>query len=334
MKKFFIAFIIIFLTVGVAKAEELQVETRMVGGLDALDDEFPWQLLLKNEAYWCGAVYVGNGYALTAAHCVYGQNSLKVYGGKANKEELLAGDGIEVTYVYHGGYDPESDSPNENDIAVLTLLSEVPSSIKPIQIASASERELAESQFYLEYNPGATAPGNLILSGWGYDAFYVAASELQYTLLAGVPFAICSELWEEAQDQIFADTFICAVSPDENLYRWAMNGDSGSPIIWQNPEHASDSDFGLRLVGLVCTGESGLPGVYTDVILLETFIAENTSELVDETPEFSVDPFQLDFSKAGVGVYDTESDGGCLSLFVLMLLGFIGIRRYSYNINF
>lgn len=63
-----IKFILIFLECGLSSHRK-----RIVGGVKAEIDNFPWQTLLFYEnKFLCGGSLISNRYILTAAHCVHG----------------------------------------------------------------------------------------------------------------------------------------------------------------------------------------------------------------------------------------------------------------------
>ncbi|WP_262054084.1 trypsin-like serine protease [Photobacterium toruni] len=138
---------------------------------------------------------------------------------------------------------------------------------------------------------------NLIASGWGKsnnNTNINYPNQLQLVTLAGVPDQYCNGL------QANKSLIICADSNIDGLIKDVCSGDSGGPLIWQNPQHVADSDFGLRVVGIVSNGAlcehrlrnptqqyQQLHGQYTELASLRTWI-ENSIKQYDNLPHFSL----------------------------------------------
>ena len=134
--------------------------TRPVGGREAKLEERPWQVALvlagftnNHRAQFCGGAYLGDGWVLTAAHCVskpgasyevfYGAASLDDPQGK--REKVVGAPRVPV------GYNGKVKPPLK-DIALLKLAK--PLEITPARLAAADQRPVPNQQ--------------MTVSGWGW----------------------------------------------------------------------------------------------------------------------------------------------------------------------
>ncbi|QUJ68116.1 serine protease [Photobacterium sp. GJ3] len=328
-------------------------EARIIGGISAMPGEVPWQAFISidfssngTEAYQCGGVVVDARTVLTAAHCIINAGRratpehVRVWAGITS---LLGATSRSVTPVSAITVHPAYNSSNFNhDIAILQLAMDLPEAAIPIQIASVATQQRADNAFANTWVVNGDRPGNLLVTGWGSttpnpDA--PGATQLQQTLLSGVPDRNCDMLWGSSVNPQVYRIFVCASPPSPRLSRDSCYGDSGGPLVWQDPQASSDPDFGLRLVGLVSFGEGcagNLPGVYTQVSTYLDWIAAVVGSGFVATPAsvFAMNPFLKDYSQAGLENFNVQSSGGGgddsgggLSLLILLALTGLAILR-------
>ncbi|AJR05873.1 serine protease [Photobacterium gaetbulicola] len=347
-----------------AMANEPQIQTRILNGDDAskLSEELllPWQaaMLTKPQPYnnnritsGCGAVVISEYWLATAAHCIIPEMSDKVVVGTdviSNKNGTA--DQIEQKYLFtivdgavHEGYHPK-DYPvfqADNDIALLKVDRSMLDVAKPIKIATPQEQQDINREFEQTWNPSGYSNANLIASGWGYhEPVFDQPDNLMVVKLGGVPMDKCVTNYQMNEES----HFVCADSNTPDIKKDVCRGDSGGPLIWQNPAHVNDPDYGLRVIGVVSNGPlcnykvNGDPGaqtagLYTELSTyynwIETKAEINLSKV--EPSSFSVDPFTK--------VTDNKSDnkggtnkggsggGGSLPLSGLLSLAALALLR-------
>ncbi|MGF1691290.1 S1 family serine peptidase [Photobacterium kagoshimensis] len=323
---------------------------RIIGGVTSQNEELPWQVYLNisftDGTYVCGGVLVAQDVVLTAAHCL--QNGgltaaaadIKVWAGISSIFSATSRNALSVrSRTINANYNPSRFS---NDIAVLKLTSSAPDSAKPIIMANQEQRDRANTAFETRYTQGGNNPANLLVSGWGSTSVNGSSgsTDLQQTLLTGVPDNTCNNQWGSGVTSSEANIFVCAISPSSSVVRDSCFGDSGGPLVWQDPLRVNDADFGLRLLGLVSFGDgcaSALPGVYTEVVNFFGWINGLTgnSLLFVNTPKLSVNPFTRDYSNAGTdiavpsvdNVTGGDSGGGNIGIVVLLCLLGVAAKR-------
>ncbi|MEJ2764898.1 serine protease [Photobacterium sp. MCCC 1A19761] len=345
-----------------APQTDATVQPKVLNGetASALADRLlPWQaailsLKLNGESYaGCGAVVINDYWAVTAAHCTELQANLG--------STLVAG----VDYIPAGQADTVDDAykftilrkiphPNyigipfnattytpgdlDHDVALIEVNRPLSSVATPIQIATLAEQTQADSGFSNTWNATAYSPGDLIASGWGKTApDFVQPSALQVVKLGGIPDNLCDSGYVTTTDS----HFVCADSNNPDIKKDVCAGDSGGPLIWQNPDHLSDPDFGLRVVGVtsngpVCreksqgleTGQSN--GLYTELSQYRDWIEQETGLTLSAlgTPSFQHDPFTLvKEDKIVTKSNSSGSSGGVVPLFSLFAMLLVGWRR-------
>ncbi|KAL1376292.1 hypothetical protein pipiens_004451 [Culex pipiens pipiens] len=219
--------------------EREPVNGRIVGGVDAEIEDFPYQLSLRrNGAHSCGASVISEHWALSAAHCTYPLPNLAIMslrGGSANRLE-----GGELFTIDRIENHPQYDDWNiENDVSVLhTVQQLVGINIQPIQLVPAET-----------YYPHGT---RAVLSGWGLTSVPGSLPTiLQSVDIPVIDAATCRAGWPAGW---ITDDMLCASEPGRD----ACNGDSGGPLV-----------TGGRQIGIVSWGSTNClgnePGVYARV---------------------------------------------------------------------
>ncbi|OZS44171.1 S1 family peptidase [Photobacterium sanguinicancri] len=340
------------------------VQPRVMNGEAAAHDLLPWQVMVfgQTTGTMCGGSIISEHWIVTAAHCTFkmdagnkvimlqkgdyifaGTTNPHLFGGYLDKNK---GTLIEEV-ITHQGYNPEIQATRfDNDIALIRVNESLYArGGKAIKIASfnqpnlaTAEQTQADQQFGNTYVKGQDSQATLIASGWGHLGTQNKTSDtLQVVKLAGIPDSQCDS------SPYKGDYFVCADSNRASVKKDVCRGDSGGPLIWQNPANVNDADKGLRLVGATSNGplcsakNDGLTdgdGLYTQVSYYRQWIEGKTGLDLDAIPmaNYKYDPFKVvkDVPPKQPKQPDSDSSGGgggSVPLLSLVALGLFGWLR-------
>ncbi|XP_076590307.1 ST14 transmembrane serine protease matriptase a [Chaetodon auriga] len=239
--------------------------SRIVGGQDAEEGEFPWQVSLhvKNFGHVCGASIINPRWLVTAAHCVqddgrtrysqpgtweayFGLHIQRNVGSNVVKKNLKQ-------IIPHPNYNAYTF---DNDIALMELDSPVAFSdyIRPICLPAAQH----------DFPTGST----VWITGWGATREGgFAATVLQKAQVRIINHNTCNELMGGE----ITSRMLCAGVLSGGVD--ACQGDSGGPL-------SSPSGTRMFLAGVVSWGDGcarrNKPGIYTTVTKFRGWIKEKT----------------------------------------------------------
>lgn len=232
------------------------VTSRIVGGVVADINEFPWMAMLHYRGtFYCGGTLISDRYVLTAAHCVLNfkpsQITVKVYD---TREARMVTKAVEKL---HGNDRFNLDTFN-NDIALVKL-----------------QRTLNVKDHFVTLclpTPGKSFSGlDGTVSGWGK----LSNGSLSHTLQqVKVPIMTNQQCKKSAyRASRITDNMMCAGFPDGG--HDACQGDSGGPL------QVGDANA-REIVGIVSWGEGcakpNYPGVYTRVNRYLQWIKSNAKD--------------------------------------------------------
>ncbi len=335
-------------------------QAKAINGTNATDYDsllLPWQAAIKqknHDATGCGAVVIASTWVVTAAHCdVSGLDDIVI----AGTSYIPQGDFSKlddrykfkvINRFHHPDYNSNSNSKFNNDIALFQVEKSMLNVAQPIKIATKKEQKAADRDFDETWIQGSDSKANLIASGWG-DTVSKGAfpSDLQVVKLGGIPDEQCNNTINNN------DYFVCADSNIADLVKDVCAGDSGGPLIWQNPSNIADKDKGLRLVGITSNGADckvkndnqndpyyQLHGQFTQLSSYRGWI-EDTIHATEKNnfslnavlaPTITKDPFLVvaDRPSAKTQPAGSGSSGGSVPLFGLFGLAAIGLMRRKY----
>ncbi|XP_033229691.1 chymotrypsin-1-like [Belonocnema kinseyi] len=225
---------------------------RIVGGSDAPDGLFPYQVSLRRKGrHFCGGSILNKRWILTAAHCLNGRfaSSISVKAGTTDLDgygDIYVGE----LKVIHEDYDTFE---HENDIGLLKVRSDIifNDDVQPINVASSDS-----------YGEGHTAT----LTGWGRTSVLSKTpTQLQVIKLNIISTPKCKKKIKKVKD-----THICTLN---NKGEGACFGDSGGPLV------VDEVQVGVVSFGKPCA--RGVPDVYTRVYNYIDWIEDSMSEYND-----------------------------------------------------
>ncbi|XP_053698575.1 trypsin-1-like [Sabethes cyaneus] len=232
------------------------VTSRIVGGIKADINEFPWMaMLLYRGTFYCGGSLISDRYVLTAAHCVLNfkpnQITVKLFDPKSS---MMVPKAVEKLY----GNERFSIDTFNNDIALVKLQSSLNVQDHFITVCLPT--------------PGKNFAGmEGTVTGWGKLSNGTLSQTLQRVTVPIMTNQQCKKSAYRASR--ITDNMMCAGYPEGG--RDACQGDSGGPL------QVGDASQ-REIVGIVSWGEGcakpNYPGVYTRVNRYLQWIKNNAKD--------------------------------------------------------
>lgn len=214
-----------FVVVSLALASSRSAN-RIVGGEEAGEHEFPYQISLqwnfnedgKEIMHFCGGSLLNEYYVLTAAHCRTGYSDNGHIEVVAADHDVSSRDGSEqrrlvAEFTIHEAYD---NAFGGNDIAVIRV-------DKPFVLNDKVQTIQLPKQF-------DQFDGDVVLSGWGSVSNTIVPEypdKLRKVVLPLVDMDMCLKLWN--YESSLKETNVCAGPVDGS--KSACSADSGGPLV-------------------------------------------------------------------------------------------------------
>jgi len=238
-------------------------EDRIVGGFEAQENQWPWQVaLFIDDAWFCGGALISENYVLTAAHCADGASYFDILAGAHKVRESSEPHRVEIT-SYNGWTHPQWNTQDlSNDLALIELPSpiEMNDYIKPSCMPSAGDTA-DESEL-------------VTCTGWGKPSDSAGGISDVLRMVEDRPVitnAACNDVYGIVGPGVF-----CI---DTTGGKGTCNGDSGGPINMKSEVTKAGQQW--KQAGIVSFGASagcevGYPNGFTRVEYFIDWIMSET----------------------------------------------------------
>ncbi|XP_032874737.1 transmembrane protease serine 9-like [Amblyraja radiata] len=230
--------------------------SRIVGGTNAQNGEWPWQVSLQIGRHVCGASIISDRWLISAAHCFRIQNNSTLWQVYMGSVEVGTGTRRDIRQIIvHPKY--ALNNPFDYDVAVLELSSplSLSSVIYPICLPSSQQVFPSGQQCYI--------------TGWGRLAYQ---GSLPFILQEAEVSVIDDQTCRNAYRSHITPRMLCAGVLTGGV--GSCQGDSGGPLA------CSDSRGTWFLAGIVSFGVRcavpNFPGVYTRVTAVRDWVEQQT----------------------------------------------------------
>ncbi|XP_031633012.1 chymotrypsin-2-like [Contarinia nasturtii] len=261
---------LIFLTFCVAFIAAAHIDSdvfgnRIVGGEDAVEGQFPYQISLRTKSskqHFCGGSIITDRFMLTAAHCTQGQLSdPKIVYAVAGSYRRLKG-GVTIALDKITPSKKYNTHKYFNDISLLRAAEKIVFTNLIQPIALPTQNIVGDTE--------------VLLSGWGRTEYPISnglPDILQFITPTTLTVGDCKERFKgHGAVHLIDDSILCTINPADI---GACHGDSGGPLVdATNPENKT-------LIGIVSWGipcAKGYPDAFTRVYTKLDWIQENIAE--------------------------------------------------------
>lgn len=230
-------------------------DSRIVGGRDAADGQFPYQISLRaatSGRHFCGGTILTGRFVITAAHCTVNSSptSMRIAVGSVNVNSGTIYDVMAV--INHQQFNMNNIS---NDIALLKTVDAIRFTefVQPIPISTT----------YVGDGEQAVA------SGWGQTTNPGSVpNTLQFLTVRSISNKSCARQHSALNSAMIYDASICTF-PQKN--EGLCMGDSGGPLVKDG-----------QLIGIVSWGipcARGRPDVFTRVSAFALWVQNTIAEI-------------------------------------------------------
>ena len=256
----------------------LSSEEKIVGGVEAGDNAWPWIAHLslqdeENDAWWysCGGSVIANRWVMSAAHCCEGIQTIYArfgdlhrWGWDSNEYELQAT--AWFNHPEYGSRAADGDSQN-NDVCLIKFNNDIIASdpdnqVRPVCLPKADK----------EHGAGCW------VAGWGTTSSGGSSSATLLSVgvnILSAEYCVANSYFSSLQ----ADD-ICASKPDidgdgkTDPGSDACQGDSGGPLVC--PVDGKATLMGVVSRGQGCAWE-GWPGLYTSAFTTDSWVRQTVA---------------------------------------------------------
>uniref|UniRef100_A0A3Q3W0R1 Peptidase S1 domain-containing protein n=1 Tax=Mola mola TaxID=94237 RepID=A0A3Q3W0R1_MOLML len=248
------------------------VENRIVGGTDAADGAWPWQVDIQTSSagHICGGSIISEKWILSAAHCFPNPSDVSSY------------------IIYVGRY--QLNGINSHDSTHFVSRVVIPSGyVEPYSGKDVALVELTTPVIWSDYvrpvclpSSGTLFPGGMMcyVTGWGNirdDVPLSGIGTLQEVQVPIISQSSCQEMYRLDQNEqvdILYD-MICAGYQEGG--KDSCQGDSGGPLVCQMV-NGTWVQAGVVSFGLGCA-HANQPGVYARLNSYSGFISDTIPEI-------------------------------------------------------